>query len=106
MKRTTLLVASGVFALAPGSALAENRIVEQRNKNFSPSEITVKVGDTVTFINRDKHTHNVYSRTKGHEFNFRSQKPGEKNAVELENYGTIKVKCAMHPKMRMKIVVK
>lgn len=47
-----------IIALAPSASYAldgstRNHIVEIRNLQFSPSELTVAPGDTVTWINKD-----------------------------------------------------
>ena len=83
---------------------AEYTVIEE-NKSFDQKEITIKVGDSIKFVNKDKHTHNVYSKTKGHEFDVGGQKAGTANSITFSKSGKIKVRCAMHPKMKLTITV-
>ena len=101
----TLLITSATFILFQGTASAANHIVEQSGKKFAPETLKVKVGDTVTFVNNDSITHNVFSRTNDHRFNIGAQKAGEQKAVKFDKNGLIDVRCAMHPTMRLKVEV-
>ncbi len=104
-KSIALSLAAMLIALHGGGAYAANQVVTQKGKQFSPRVLDIKVGDTVTFRNDDKHRHNVYSRTSGHTFRIKKQKPGQSNDVVFDRTGEIKVRCAMHPKMKMVITV-
>lgn len=95
---------SGI-ALSAGASAAEYKVT-QKGKKFSPATLNIRVGDTVNFINDDKHRHNVYSRSAGHKFNIKKQKPGDSNSRTFDKAGSITVKCAIHPKMRLTINVK
>lgn len=53
-----LVAASGCSVFASGGPVATNA-VSIETSSFSPPAITVKVGDTVTWTNKDKRTHNV-----------------------------------------------
>jgi plastocyanin len=86
-------------------ARAEEVTVYQDGKKFSTAEVTVKVGDSVVFENKDPITHNVYSGTSGMEFDLRTQKPGESSAVKFDKAGEAEVQCAIHPQMKMKVKV-
>lgn len=67
--------------IATGIAGAADFTVVQRNQEFSVRELEVRVGDRVTFVNGDTVTHNVYSETKGMEFEIELQPPGRKDTV-------------------------
>jgi len=81
-------------------------IVVQKNKAFSVTTLTVKVGDSVVFSNNDDITHNVFSLSKGLEFNTKAQAPGTANQVTWKTDGIVEVNCAFHPKMKLIITVK
>ena len=104
-KGFALTLAAMLIVLHGGTVFAANSVVTQKGKQFSPRVLDIKVGDTVTFRNNDKHRHNVYSRTSGHKFRIKKQKPGQSNDVTFDKSGEIKVRCAMHPKMKMVINV-
>lgn len=94
-----LLLATGVQAHADGV------IVYQEGKKFSESEVAVKVGETVTFTNKDPVTHNVFSSTPGLSFDLKTQKPGESTTISFDHAGLVTVRCAIHPQMVMTVKV-
>lgn len=88
-----------------GPAAAGDFKVSQREKAFSERDLRIRAGDTVTFVNADTVTHNVYSRSRGMEFEISSQVPGSANTIPFQNPGIAEVQCAIHPKMRLQIHV-
>ncbi len=102
--RSTVLV--GAIAAAAGIAVAAEFTVVQRNQDFSVRELKVRVGDRVTFVNGDNVTHNLYSETKGLEFEIELQPPGRSDVVTFARPGTVEVRCAIHSAMRLRVDVK
>lgn len=96
---------SGLAGLVLGAADPPVEIV-QVNRQFIPAELTVPVGATVVFANRDAVTHNVYSRSAGNSFNLNTQKPDESGSVQFLAPGIVDVRCAIHPKMRVVVTVR
>lgn len=92
--------------LTPTSALAVEHTVVQKGKAFSVEKLEVKVGESVVFANEDDTVHNVFSRSETKKFTFPVQKVGEKSSVTFDKAGTVEVRCAIHPKMKMVIDVK
>jgi len=86
-------------------AAGEKHVVSQKGKSFSVTELHVKVGDVVEFKNDDDVSHNVFSVSKIQPFNTKMQTPGSEAAVIFTNEGTVEVRCAIHPGMRLKIQV-
>ncbi len=85
------------------SAQAGDVKIVQKKKSFGMKKLTVKVGDTLLFVNEDKVSHNMISKSKGHEFEIKVQKPGTTEKYKVTSAGKFKVKCAIHPKMKLKI---
>ena len=83
-----------------------SHVVSQKNKQFQPGEIMIGVGDSVSFVNDDAVTHNVFSRTEGFGFNLKLQSPGKVHAVPFAKAGTAEVRCAFHPTMKLRVVVR
>lgn len=81
-------------------------VITQKNKQFQPADLVVGVGDSVSFINDDLVTHNVFSRTSGFSFNLKLQSPGKVHAVPFAASGTAEVRCAFHPTMKLKVVIR
>ena len=96
-----------VAALLIGAATAhaETYTVIQAGKNFDTKKITIKLGDSIEFVNQDKVSHNVYSRTKGHQFDLKLQTPGASNTETFDAPGKVKVRCAIHPRMKLTLNV-
>jgi plastocyanin len=85
---------------------AESHTVSQKAKAFSVSSLTVKPGETLTFKNDDEITHNVFSSTKGMEFNLKAQPPGGSAQYFFPAEGVAEVRCAFHPAMKLTVTVK
>ena len=91
-------------ALGAIDGAAADFTVAQKDRSFSVRQLTVKVGDPLTFVNNDTVNHNVYSETKGLEFDF-VQRPGRSDTVRLAQPGVAEVSCAIHPAMKLRIQV-
>lgn len=101
------LALTAVVAVATHSAFAAGSVtVNQAEKKFSTTELTINKGDTIVFKNDDPFTHNVYSHSPGIGFELKVQKPGESSEVVFAREGSGEVKCAIHPQMKLKLTVK
>lgn len=107
MTRIRILVITLSLTLVLGLAWARRSvIVMQKNKQFEADAVTIQPGDKVIFQNHDEITHNIYSPTKGNEFNINVQRPGASTGVTFWTEGEVEVRCAIHPKMKLKITIK
>ncbi len=93
------------FAAGGSLALAAEKSIHQKGKVFSETEVTIKKGNTLVFVNDDNIAHNVMSSTTGHTFNLGSQAPGKSTPVTFDKSGDIRVICAIHPAMKMLVKV-
>jgi plastocyanin len=75
--------------------------VVEKNFQFDPANVTVKVGDTVTFENQDSAAHHVVVGTT----DLGEQQPGKSVTWTAEKDGTFPVKCVIHPSMTGQITV-
>lgn len=100
------VVLLGMFgALVAFAAEEPAAIIGQKNRIFSSDEITVKKGDTVRFVNDDYYGHNVYSETTGASFDIGLQSPGDEHDIVLEKLGIVDIRCRIHPRMQLTIIV-
>ena len=79
--------------------------VSMKDIEFDPSEVTVKVGDTVTWVNDDSVGHDVTADE------FKSGEPGAMQGGDtfehkFEKAGTFQYVCSVHPGMDGSVVVK
>ena len=84
---------------------AKEYTVDQKDKNFSIPNITVKVGDSIVFRNSDPFFHNIYSLSPIKIFDLGSYKQGESKNVVFDKPGDVEVNCAIHPNMKLKVKV-
>ena len=106
MKSQKSLAVVTLLALAAGSAAAEEHVVAQKNKAFSVKKLSLKVGDTVKFVNEDSFAHNVFSLSAPKSFDLGSFGTGGTKSVTFDKPGKVEVECAVHPDMRLDIEVK
>ena len=107
-----LLAAIGIAGLGVGvgnftaSAQQKAEAVEVKIDNFSfgPAELTVAVGTTVTWTNRDDIPHTVVSTDKM--FKSKVLDTDEKFSYTFTQAGSFPYFCSIHPKMTGKVVVK
>ena len=100
MQRTTLrsLVAAAAIRVCIGcaSAQAQEFQVTIDNFTFSPAEVKVKVGDTVTWINHDDIPHTTVSAGK---FRSKTLDTDDKFSFTFTSAGDYKYFCSLHPHM-------
>src|SRR4030095_8014795 len=99
-----IVVGAMLVALTP-AAHATEVVVDQQNKEFSQKSVTIKVGDSVKFVNKDDIVHDVHSTSDGYDFDLGAQKPGSETSYTFDKPGKVKVRCAIHPKMKLEVTV-
>lgn len=97
-------IVCAMIVVAPIAEAGELTIA-QEGKAFSEKEVNITVGDSINFVNNDKKTHNVYSRSKGHKFDIGAQRPGTSASHMFIAPGKVKVRCAIHPRMKLTVNV-
>ena len=106
MKFDQSLSVTVALLLVAGSAAAEEHVVAQKNKAFSMKKLTIKVGDSVKFVNEDSFAHNVFSLSAIKSFDLGSFGTGGSKTVTFDKPGKVEVECAVHPDMRLDIEVR
>ncbi len=97
----TLVVTGLIFA---STATAAEYVVNQKKNKFQPGTLTVKAGEKITFNNSDPHRHHVGNGDSQMKFN-KMMAPGKSYSQLFDEKGRFKVRCALHPKMRMVVTV-
>jgi plastocyanin len=100
----TLLAAALALTPTPAALAADHR-VGQAGKKFDPSELSIRSGDTITFVNDDGTIHNLHSETPGHEFEIKRQSPKQVNTLPFTKPGTFVVECRYHGQMKLTVNV-
>jgi len=105
MKTFPCILAIAFLAGAGVAFAAAEHTVHQKGKQFSETNVTLKKGDTLVFLNDDNVAHNIYSTSPDNEFNLGSVLPGKSVPVTFDKSGDVDVLCAIHPLMKMKVKV-
>ena len=100
---TVLLLAGSPNATANDQPSAANVQVQIDNFSFGPQTVTVPVGGTVTWTNRDDTPHTVVS-TEG-VFKSKVRDTDEKFSYTFTKAGKYPYYCSVHPKMTGQIIV-
>lgn len=77
-------------------------------EKFKIESISAKVGDELTFLNRDEVAHNVSGSVEDKViFDVKLQGPGKENdrTIKINSKGDYTIQCAIHPKMKIKLKV-
>ena len=103
--RTLVVALAAVSALLlAGPAGAATSTVSIYGSGFSPKNVTVTQGDTVTWVNRDSVNHQVLAT--GGQFVSAILKPGQKYSFTFVQPGTYNYEDELHTKLTGKITVK
>jgi plastocyanin len=92
---------TGAFAHAPASGPVEVKI---DNYSFTPGDITVKAGTTVTWVNHDDVPHTV--KSDDGTFKSKAMDTDDKFAFTFDKPGVYEYYCSVHPRMTAKVIVK
>jgi plastocyanin len=108
---TAVIVALGLLLTASTNIAANGpqpTITEVKIDNFSftPAALTVAVGTTVTWTNRDDIPHTVVSTDDPKAFKSKVMDTDEKFSYTFTKAGTFTYFCSVHPKMTGTVVVK
>jgi plastocyanin len=100
-----LALPCAALIMAGAAWAAQEHVVAQKNKSFSAKKLTVKVGDSVKFVNEDSFAHNIFSLSAAKSFDLGSFGNGASKSVTFDKPGKVEVECAVHPDMRLDIEV-
>jgi plastocyanin len=99
----TLLLSAGSPRSSANAAEPASAEVKVDNFSFGPATLTVAVGTTVTWTNRDDIPHTVVSTDKV--FKSKVLDTDEKFSFTFSKAGTYPYFCSIHPKMTGSVVV-
>jgi plastocyanin len=99
----TTAAAPGTTAVSPAGAGGAGAQVELSNFTFSPSSSTVKVGDKVTWTNKDSTTHTVTADDGS--FDSGDLAPSATFSYTFSKAGSVPYHCKIHSSMKGTIVV-
>lgn len=109
LRALVLLLPATALALLPAAGLADNAIVNVDDNEFRPADVTVKVGDTVTWRWVGEGRHSVYSPDGGFASHPNCEplnpvacgEPGTTYAYTFTRTGTFGYRCQVHAVLGM-----
>src|ERR1017187_9706186 len=103
---TMLAIVGSLAGLAASQYAASQYAVSQKGREFTPADVTIKRGETVTIVNDDADLrHHAYIDSDKFSFDSGDQEPGSKTSIAFPVAGTFEVLCAIHPKMKLDVHV-
>ncbi len=100
--KTEKMTATTVPATAPAATSAQIHQVVIENFKFRPTDLEIKAGDTVEWVNKDGGAHTV--TLENNEFNEKLPS-GATVTHTFTNTGSYAYHCSFHPNMKGSIVV-
>jgi cytochrome c peroxidase len=90
------------------AAIAATSTIVQAGQAFSETSITLKAGDHVKFLNQDDVNHNILVQTGDDDDDAKDmgvQPPGGGVDVPFDKAGKYKIRCHIHPNMKLSVEV-
>jgi plastocyanin len=108
MSRVLVACSIAIFLATLGFALGSGVEVNisQKGRAFLPGSIKIAKGDTLAIHNDDEYIHQVFVDNPSFKFDSGEQDIGQTVDITFSASGTFQVLCAIHPKMRLDVVVK
>jgi len=106
MRRSIIVLAVLLIAGTAG-VRAASITVAQSGQHFSEKSLDLKRGDALSFANQDDVSHNITVMNDDDDAtDLGLQKPGETLSYTFDQAGRFKVRCSIHPSMKMSVTVK
>lgn len=91
-----------VATIAQSANAATTHTVEMRGSAFRPRKISIAVGDTIDFVNKDSIPHTADSRNGWKTGNING---GQTKSITFNTAGTSNYTCRYHSSMEGKVIV-
>jgi plastocyanin len=100
-----IAILMGLIVAVPG---AVTLTVVQRGLMLDRASASLARGDQVTFVNEDDVLHNIHIYGPGSEdsVDLGLQKPGKLLSYRFDKAGAYRVRCDIHPSVKMAVTVK
>ena len=97
-----------VIGIVVGASAATTIRVGQRGAVFSQSSASITKGDSMVFTNEDDVIHNIHVFGPGNDesSDLGLQRPRVALTYRYDKAGAYKVRCNLHPSMKMVVTVK
>lgn len=103
-RRTLLGLAAAYLTLHAFPALAASHTVTIKGMKFSPKNLQVAVGDSITFVNQDSAPHTATASDGA--FDTGRLRRGQSKRVTIRTAGKHNYICRIHPSMKGSVTAK
>jgi plastocyanin len=100
-----VLISVIVLGLLIGAAIAAELEVRQFDRTFLPERLNITRGSVVRFANDEQFTHHAFVDTPQFKADTGDIPAGQSREITFSQAGTFVVRCAIHPQMKMTMVV-
>ena len=90
------------------TAVAVETSIVQAGQAFSETDVALKTGDHLKFLNQDDVKHNILVQTGDDDDDAKDmglQAPGQTIDVPFDKAGKFLIRCHIHPAMKLNVVV-
>jgi plastocyanin len=101
--RAIWLLAIGLLLALPAATQAADSTVEMKGSTFQPGDITVTVGDTITWVNVDPALHDAVADDGS--WKTERLNPNQTASVTFDTPGSYPYRCTLHGPMRGTVTV-
>lgn len=98
----TVAASAAAAAALPVAARARTHTIVMEKMRFGPSPTSLRVGDTIVWVNRDLFRHTATARNRSFDVDLA---PGASGRTILRTPGTVDYICRFHPGMTGRLVV-
>jgi plastocyanin len=107
MRGPAIISTAAALIMTGAGVRAAGVTIEQSGQQFSEKSVALAPGQTVTFANKDDVSHNITVVDDDDDTaDLGLQKPGENLTYKFDKAGRFKVRCSIHPSMKMTVSVK
>ena len=101
-----VFVACAVIALWATAAYAATYTIDQVGSRFSERSLNLNIGDVVKFLNHDDVRHNIgLIDADGNRRDLGFQEFNQELDLKVDQSGRFTVRCSIHPKMKMLLII-
>jgi plastocyanin len=107
MRASAIVVATAALVAFGATVRAAGVTIDQSGQQFSEKSASLSPGDSITFANKDDVSHNITVVNDDDDTaDLGLQKPGENLTYKFDKAGRFKIRCSIHPSMKMVATVK
>jgi plastocyanin len=107
MRGLAIAAVAATLIVVGAEVRAASVTIDQSGQLFSEKSVALKSGDAVIFANKDDVSHNITVVDDDDDTaDLGLQKPGQNLTYKFDKAGRFKVRCSIHPSMKMTVMVK